>query len=136
MWHRIALQFEYWFEPSILAVYRLHEGAETSRIRKVGGFAQDYLKLFEGFSSSNMDCRHSKILDKSRERYAKNIAYEARGLLVAGKNILALEQLFYGLSLRWNLHTLFDVQKYFFLWLRLIASKCKARFFKLYQNDP
>jgi len=130
MWHRIASQYEYWFEPSILALYRQHSGAETSRIRKVGGFAQDYQKLFDGFSSSCMDRRHRKILDKAWERYAKHIAYEARGLLVAGNNLLALEQLFYGLSLRWNFLALCEVPKFFFLWMRLIASKCKANFFK------
>ena len=33
MWQRIASQFAFWFEPSILACYRLHPNSATSRLR-------------------------------------------------------------------------------------------------------
>src|SRR2546423_1107808 len=34
MWQRIASQFSFWFEPSILACYRVHSNSATSRMRR------------------------------------------------------------------------------------------------------
>jgi glycosyltransferase involved in cell wall biosynthesis len=36
MWVRIASHYRYWFEPEALACYRVHEGNETARLKRVG----------------------------------------------------------------------------------------------------
>ena len=34
MWVRIAARYRVWFEPRVLAAYRMHSGSETARLRK------------------------------------------------------------------------------------------------------
>ena len=45
MWQRISLEWEFWFEPQVLAAYRMHSGSETSRLVKNCSDIKDYMQL-------------------------------------------------------------------------------------------
>ena len=44
MWQRIALAYPIWYEPELLACYRVHTGSETMRLRRMGGDFADEAK--------------------------------------------------------------------------------------------
>ena len=47
MWQRIAARFPIWFEPSILAAYRIHEGSATSKLIVEAADVRDVQKMIE-----------------------------------------------------------------------------------------
>ena len=50
MWVRLAKAFPVCYSPNILAGYRLHEGSQTSRLKKANMTLQDYLRAFESIA--------------------------------------------------------------------------------------
>lgn len=64
MWLRIALKYPMWFEPALLAGYRIHSGAETSRLALMAADAEEVREFLRGVSSK------VEGLDQSRLREA------------------------------------------------------------------
>jgi ABC-type microcin C transport system permease subunit YejB len=83
MWQRIGARFPIWFDPEVLAIYRLHQGAETSRIRKSVGFGREYLRFF-GIVSEYHRYGTGDAYWKGRKKYSVVTVQESRDLLVAG----------------------------------------------------
>jgi glycosyltransferase involved in cell wall biosynthesis len=47
MWRRIASRYLYWYEPQVLAFYRVHPSSDTSRLQRSGGNIADSRKSIE-----------------------------------------------------------------------------------------
>jgi glycosyltransferase involved in cell wall biosynthesis len=127
MWQRIGARFPIWFEPEILAIYRLHSGAETSRIRKSEGFGREYLRFF-GIVSDYHHGRSRGAYGAGRKRYAVVTIQEARDLLVAGKWPLAFRELVYATRLGLSREYWREFFSFLFLATRvfLVSLKCNA----------
>jgi glycosyltransferase involved in cell wall biosynthesis len=114
MWQRIAARFPIWFEPEVLAVYRLHQGAETSRIRKSEGFGKEYLRFFEIVSAYHRG-ETWNAYEAGRKRYAVVAVQEARDLLVGGNWMAAFREM----DLAARLGTSPEYWREFFSFIRL-----------------
>lgn len=129
MWQRIGSKYPIWFEPEILAVYREHCGAETSRIRRSIGFGREYLKFF-----GIVDGYHQKpsnvFLSEGRRIYAVATLHEGRGLLVAGNWVGALHELISAIKLGFSLKLLEEIFSFFWLWVKLLWVWAKVHLFR------
>jgi hypothetical protein len=47
MWRRIASRFQVWYEPKILACYRLHDLSATARLNKAGKRVKDVVQSID-----------------------------------------------------------------------------------------
>ena len=128
MWQRIGSKHSIWFEPEILAVYREHRGAETSRIRGSIGFGREYLKLFEIVDGYHQRSSHV-FLSEGRRIYAVATLHEARGLLVAGNWAGALHELISAIKLGFSLKLLEEIFSFFWLWVKLLWVWAKIYLF-------
>jgi len=127
MWQRIGSKYSIWFEPEILAVYREHRGAETSRIRRSTGFGLEYVKFFKIVSNYHGG-KTSGSLANGRKTYAVITVQEARDLLVSGNWGAAFEEIFWAAQLSFCVGLVREFFSFVFLWCRLLAVCCKIRF--------
>jgi hypothetical protein len=70
MWSRIASQYFVWYEPAILACYRLHEASETSRLSRASENMLDIIRCIEINSSRLPSERSQKLKTDARRHYA------------------------------------------------------------------
>ena len=65
MWVRLASRRPFWYEPELLACYRVHTKSETSRLRRLGEDLQDQLKgtaIIKGYLAPGSKARSSLAL--------------------------------------------------------------------------
>ncbi|HEX9046249.1 MAG TPA: glycosyltransferase [Verrucomicrobiae bacterium] len=94
MWCRIARYFPVWFEPEVLASYRLHGNATTSRLRVNGADIVDLKKCIRINTDYIADDRQRAAVRRcAEERYALMATSYAEDLLGAGNRAAALRQL-------------------------------------------
>lgn len=78
MWLRIASEYPMWYEPQILACYRVHSQSETARLNSSGKAISDLRRFYE--------IRHSylpaEVTKKSENNSRREIAYTAFGLAI------------------------------------------------------
>ena len=84
MWVRIARQFDYWFEPRILALYRVTEAGVSGSMRRSAADMHDVMKAVEimaGYLPPQIrdDCRRAALeshaigaLEMARAMYLRN----------------------------------------------------------------
>jgi glycosyltransferase involved in cell wall biosynthesis len=83
MWCRLAQKFPVWFEPEVLAHYRLHAGAETSRLRLAGQDIEDVCKCIEIISGYIADpATAADARRAARRRYALLALGNAENLIL------------------------------------------------------
>ena len=82
MWQRIASQFAFWFEPSILACYRLHSDSDTSRMRPAGADVREVGEVIDLTAAYHSPARGRMLARKARSWYARVALFNARELLV------------------------------------------------------
>jgi len=119
MWQRIGSKYPIWFEPEILAVYREHRGAETSRIRRSTGFGQEYLNFF-GIVSNYHGGKSASSLAQGRKTYAVVTVQEARDLLVGGKWRTAFQELIVAVKLGFSMELVKEILSFICLWGKLL----------------
>jgi glycosyltransferase involved in cell wall biosynthesis len=81
MWLRIAGKFPVWYEPVVLACYRLHAGSESGRLAQTG---QDLVetRLMLEQAAKNLEARQGrKILAEAKTSYALNAVSNAERFL-------------------------------------------------------
>ena len=93
MWKRIAAHYSVWYEPQVLACFRLHSASESSRLIQSGAniahvrhainIAQSYLP------TNNAD----ELSCKAREYYALYALNTARQLLAESNSVAAIAQI-------------------------------------------
>jgi glycosyltransferase involved in cell wall biosynthesis len=89
MWQRIASRYAFWFEPEVLAVYRIHESAETSKLRHQALIGPDFLKMLQICSPYYPQTFGKKLNREARKMYSKVTEYDARKAVCKGEWRLA-----------------------------------------------
>src|ERR1019366_858660 len=93
MWLRICLASRVWYEPTVLASYRLHSASATAGLQRTGADVDDirrFLKLAEGYFS---DGQGRPLMSLARRTYALRAVAMANRFLKSGKTHAALSQL-------------------------------------------
>jgi len=125
MWQRIASQFPVWFEPSILACYRLHPHSATSRLRLDAADTRDVRHMIELTATYHTPARGRVLASKARSWWAQAAVTHARELLVGVGFAPAWRQIAEALRLSHNPRVIRKIFWFFVLWLRIIGSRFK-----------
>ncbi|MEB3340459.1 methyltransferase domain-containing protein, partial [Okeania sp.] len=97
IWKRIATFYPIWFEPEILACFRLHSISETSRLMQSGGNienARKAIEITETYLPKNMA---ENLSNQAREHYALEAMKMAASMLKGGNTNGAIAQIREGL---------------------------------------
>jgi len=127
MWQRIASQFSFWFEPSILACYRAHPNSATSRMRLDAVDVREVRELINLTTVYHSPARGRVLARKARSFYAGLAVLYARDMLVEGEFRPAWKQVVEALRLCRSRRIIWQISSFFVLWLRIIASRLKRR---------
>jgi hypothetical protein len=80
MWVRIALYYSVWYEPTVLACYRIHDKGETARLRKLGMDHADMEKTIALFKTSGLPPTARRVAGREIFRWMRDdsitMAYE------------------------------------------------------------
>src|SRR6266849_2275901 len=82
MWQRIASQSSFWFEPSILACYRVHPNSATSLMRLDASDVREVREVIELTTAYHSPTRGRVLAGKARSFYAELAVFHAREMLV------------------------------------------------------
>jgi glycosyltransferase involved in cell wall biosynthesis len=127
MWQRIASQFPFWFEPSILACYRVHSDSATSRMRLDAADVREVREMIQITAAYHSPEDGRVLANKARLWYAKVAVFNARDLLVRVGFAPAWRQIVEILRLYHSPAVLSQICSFFVLWFRIIASRLKRR---------
>lgn len=125
MWQRIASQFPFCFEPSILACYRLHPNSATSGMMLDATDARDIREMIDLTMSYHTPARGRILAKKARLWWAEAAVCHARELLVKVGFAPAWRQIIEALRLSHNRRVIRNVCSVFVLWLRIVGSRLK-----------
>jgi len=125
MWQRIASQFPFCFEPSILACYRVHPNSATSRIRLDATDARDIREMIDLTMTYHSPARARVLAKKARSWWAEAAVFHARELLVKVGFTPAWRQIVEALRLSQNRRVIGKIFSFFVLWLRIKGSRVK-----------
>lgn len=110
MWCRIARQFPVWYEPEVLAGYRIHEGAETSRLALAGRDVEDSRKCIGIISGYVKDPEtRATVRRQALQRTAMFAVARAESLAQAGRGAAAWRQMAGALKCDFSLRVLKNV---------------------------
>jgi glycosyltransferase involved in cell wall biosynthesis len=127
MWQRIASQFSFWFEPSILACYRVHPNSATSRMRLDAADVREVRELINLTTAYHSPARGRVLARKARSFYAGLAVLHARDMLVGAEFRPAWKQVVEALRLCRSRRIIWQISSFFVLWFRIIASRLKRR---------
>ena len=80
MWVRIAARYRVWFEPRVLAAYRVHSGSETARLRKANLIYDDYSRAMRTIRRELPRPIVNRALKTARRQVAHQLVTEAVNL--------------------------------------------------------
>jgi GT2 family glycosyltransferase len=135
MWQRIASKFSFWFEPSILACYRVHPSSATSRLRLDAADVREVRELIDFTTAYHSPVRGRMLARKARSIYAEAAVFHARELLVEAGFRPAWRQILGALRLCHSQRIILRIFSFLVLWFRIIASRLK-RWMKWKSNAP
>src|SRR5947208_8196396 len=127
MWQRVASQFSFWFEPSILACYRTHEDSATSRLRLDAADVREVREVIHLTMAYHNPARGRMLARKARSFYAELAIFHAREMLVEVGFGPAWKQIPEALRLCHSRRIVWQIFSFFVLWFRIIASRVKRR---------
>src|SRR4029077_6179489 len=125
MWQRIASQFPFCFEPSILACYRLHPNSATSRLRLDAADAREVREMIDLTMTYHNPVRAHALANKARSWYAEAAVFHARELLVQFGFTSAWRQIVEALRLSHSPRVIRMIFSFLVLWFRIMGSRCK-----------
>src|SRR5438552_16594075 len=123
MWQRIASQFPFCFEPSILACYRLHPNSATSRMRLDAADTREVRHMIELTATYHTPARARALANKARLWWAEAAVFHARELLVKVGFAPAWLQILEALRLSHNRRVVRKIFSFFVLWFRMMGSR-------------
>jgi glycosyltransferase involved in cell wall biosynthesis/ubiquinone/menaquinone biosynthesis C-methylase UbiE len=98
MWRRIAVNYPFWYEPTVLAFWRKHSDSESSRQVKLGMDIADLRRSIE-ISQGYLPKEIAVVLsDKARNHYALYALDNAQKFLSLEKFDIAISQLQEGIK--------------------------------------
>ena len=127
MWQRVASQFSFWFEPSILACYRAHSNSATSRMRLDAADVREVREVIHLTMAYHNPARGRMLARKARSFYAELAIFHAREMLVEVGFSPAWKQIPEALRLCHSRRIVWQIFSFFVLWFRIIASRVKRR---------
>lgn len=92
MWKRIAAHYPIWYEPQLLACFRLHSSSESSRLIKTGVNIADTRRAIEISKSYLPTTVANELSNKAKEYYALDALHRASNLLNMRDTNAALAQ--------------------------------------------
>lgn len=98
MWKRIAVHYPVWFEPELLACYRLHSVSESSRLIQTGTNIADTRRSIDLTQTYLPPAMAVSLSNQARDHYALYALATAQRLLTEGQPTAALAQLREGLK--------------------------------------
>ena len=125
MWQRIASQFPFCFEPSILACYRLHPNSATSRMRLDAADTREVRHMIELTATYHTPARARALANKARLWWAEAAVFHARELLVKVGFAPAWRQIVEALRLCHSPRIIRKIFSFFVLWFRIMGSRLK-----------
>lgn len=93
MWVRIAAAHDVWYEPTILACYRRHQGSETTRLAASGTVGADLLRAVEIFSQHLPARARSRLRWQAYRRLFGSQLRDGRKMLALGSAEGARQQI-------------------------------------------
>jgi glycosyltransferase involved in cell wall biosynthesis len=94
MWCRIAAQFPVWYEPEVLACYRMHPAGATSRLMEEGRDIEDIQRCIAIVSDYVTDPKtRAEVRRSALKKYSLLAMNNAGNLLEGGKPAAALRQM-------------------------------------------
>ncbi len=109
MWKRISAHYPVWYEPELLASYRLHSLSETSRLFKSGRNIADTRKSIEISESYLPITMAAELSNQARENCAFKALNIARRMLSAGDIDAAIAQMREGVKSSQSLNVILSV---------------------------
>jgi glycosyltransferase involved in cell wall biosynthesis len=126
MWQRIASQFPFCFEPSILACYRRHESSATSRMRLDATDAREVREMIDLTMTYHRPARGRALARKARSSWAEAaVVFHSRELLVQAGFGPGWRQIVEALRLCHSPRMIRAVFSFLVLWLRIVGSRVK-----------
>jgi glycosyltransferase involved in cell wall biosynthesis len=125
MWQRIASQFPFCFEPSILACYRFHPNSATSRMMLDAADAREVREMIKLAAAYHTPARGRVLARKARLSWAEVAILRARELLVQARFTSAARQIVEALRLSRNRRIIRKIFSFFVLWFRIMGSRLK-----------
>jgi hypothetical protein len=127
MWQRIAAQYSFWFEPSILACYRVHANSATSRMRLDAADVREVRHVIGLTTAYHSLARGRVLARKARLFYAELAVFYAREMLVETGFRPAWKQILEAMRLCRSRRIIWQIVSFLVLWFRIIASRLKCR---------
>jgi glycosyltransferase involved in cell wall biosynthesis len=128
MWQRIAVRYSFWFEPAILACYRVHPASATSKLRLDAQDLREVRSMIKMSRSYHPPHRASQLARQSRAFYASLAVANSRDLLVQGHAGAARRQVIEALRTSRSITVLWKVGSFLVLWARIVGARLKRRF--------
>ncbi len=128
MWQRIAAQYSFWFEPSILACYREHPASATSKLMLDAGDVREVRSTIEMTMAYHPRHRGPVLSRLARAFYAGLAVRNSRHLLVQGHSEAARKQVIEALRMSRSSTVLWELASLLVLWARVAGARLKRRF--------
>jgi len=128
MWQRIAAQYSFWFEPSILACYREHPASATSKLMLDAGDVREVRSTIKMTMAYHPRHRGPVLARRARAFYAGLAVRNSRHLLVQGHSEAARKQVIEALRMSRSSTVLWDLGSLLVLWARVAGARLKRRF--------
>ena len=128
MWQRIAAQYSFWFEPSILACYREHPASATSKLMLDAGDVREVHSTIKMTMAYHPRHRGPVLARRARAFYAGLAVRNSRHLLVQGHSEAARKQVIEALRMSRSSTVLWDLGSLLVLWARVAGARLKRRF--------
>jgi hypothetical protein len=127
MWQRIAARFSIWFEPRILAAYRVHEASATSRLILEAADVRDVRTMIELVGPNYPRHLAADWIRRARAYYANVAMHQNRELLVEGHWRAAWRRCWHTFEMNPGWRVPAGGFSLFILQLRLLASLLKRQ---------
>jgi glycosyltransferase involved in cell wall biosynthesis len=136
MWQRIAARYSFWFEPAILACYRVHPASATSKLRLGAEDLREVRGMIKMSRSYHPPHRASQLARQSRAFYAGLAVENSRDLLVQGHAAAARRQVIEALRTSRSIKVLWKVGAFLILQARIMEARLKRRFRSILGRIP
>jgi glycosyltransferase involved in cell wall biosynthesis len=127
MWQRIAAQYPFWFEPSILACYRVHPASASSMLMLEAVDARDVRSMIDMTMGYHPPHRASLLTRQARAFWAGVAIENSRHLLVKGHAAAARKQIIEALRLSRSWPVLLQFASFLTLRARVAGAQLKRR---------
>jgi len=136
MWQRIAAQYSFWFQPSILACYRVHPASATCMLRLDAGDVREVRSMIKMTMAYHPPNRGAVLARKARVFYAGLAVTNSRHLLVQGHSDAARKQVIEALRMSRSSRVLWKVVSFLVLWARVAGARLKRRLRSISSRTP